>query len=158
MESVLERGGVPLVFWWSTAGSYSVGKLKNTLVNLRAIALRSLHAKLLMLEFVYSASNLIETDYTSITEVELKSTAMTNLELSLNQIQQLIELYKANTTNTLFVFIQKSLQITISAMQILTEILIRLPNGNTDTAREFLEEKRKATHKLCQTLVSASLQ
>jgi len=155
-KTIVELGGAPLLYWWIAYGNSHLAKINNSLVNLEAIALRSLQARLCMMSFVTNARELIKTDFSSLTESKLRSVVDTHVEKCFEHMLRLLASYEQKNNDTLFIFFSKATTVLKLALTVVREIFSRLPEWSDETAQNFVGEKLLRAQTLITALVAAS--
>ena len=155
-KTIVEIGGAPLLYWWIAYGNTHLTKINMALVNLEAIALRSLKARLCMLSFVSNARELTKSDFSSLTESKLRSVVEDQVEKCFEHMLRLLASYEDEKTDTLFIFFSKATSVLKLALTVVREILSRLPEWSEETAQNFVGQKLQRAQTLLQALVAAS--
>jgi hypothetical protein len=155
-KTIVELGGAPLLYWWMAFGNTQLTKINMSLLNLEAIALRSLQARLCMLSFVNNAREIIKTDFSSLTETKLRSVVEDQVEKCFQHMIRLLASYEEKKTDSIFVFFSKATMVLKKALTVIREILQRLPGWTEETAHNFVCKKIERAQTLLQALVAAS--
>ena len=157
-KTLVEQAGGPLLYWWITYGNNHLAKINMDLVNLDAIALRSLHARLFMRSFVTNARELVKKDFSSLTESKLESIVENQVEKCFELMLQLLASYEENKNETVFVFFTKATRVLKLALTVVQEIFSRLPQWGEERAQNFIGDKLSKAQSLLTALVAASFQ
>ena len=110
-----------------------------------------------MLHLIYDLLQILDQDFSLSTEGSFQESVDTHFDSALTQMSVLLDIYEAHPTDTLFTFLHRSVKVTTNALTLVSDVLLRLPNWDSDDISKFLEPKRDKAEELAKSLVSASL-